>query len=216
VGLTGWTWREKEIVKGKKFNIMMMTTTFSHTPDMEDNRKTRGFVEKIYTHTYVHTHTLQAHIVSDTHTHERTCSKIPGIDTQTRIERECEREHIDTGARESEREKRGRRREGEKERDRRGKEWRTRENERGRGEKTQVYTSMNTHMRHTHTNTGTPICIESHINKKCACLHTQRESERGEVSEKRREEAGERKEREVRKKERENDRVTGLGSGILS
>ena len=103
MGLTGWTWRKKEIVKGKKFNIMMMTTTLSHTPDMEDYHKTRGFVEQIYTHTYVHTHTPHAHIVADTHTHARTCSKIPGIDTQTLIERECEREHIDKRERERKR-----------------------------------------------------------------------------------------------------------------
>ena len=51
--------------------------------------------------------------------------------------------------------------------------------------------------------------IEAHVQQTCACVHTQRESERRKVSEKRKEESGEKKEREVRKKERESDRERG-------
>ena len=147
MGVTGWTWREKGIIKNKtKNNSMMMTTTFSHTPDKEDDCKTRGRVNQIYKHTYVHTHTQHTYTVADTHPHACTCSNLHGIDTWTRMERECEREHIDTGVRESEREKRGRKGEGEKEIEWKGKEGRKRAKVRGRGEKTQLYTSMNTHM----------------------------------------------------------------------
>jgi hypothetical protein len=131
---------------------------------------------------------------------------VHGTDTQKQLERECEREHSDTGVGERARDKRGSNREGAKEIVRRGKGESERATERRRGEESQLYTTMNTHTRHTHTNAGTPTCVGVNIHTNGAYVYTYSERDRAKVSEKQREEDGERMEKEERKTERENDR----------